>query len=139
MAPFSQSADRASQPMYTLLGVASLLLLGFGVWIRIRFLRTSQEVFFGPNLHDRIEAIFGPYEGMQISPDALETLEAEAGRAFDDILTGVGLVFDGWTLRVRLDDLLGPIPEIHGPKGQVLAVAAFEKRLRERQIDLPSR
>jgi hypothetical protein len=123
--------------MYTLLSVSALLLLCFGVWTRVRFLRTSQEVFFGPNLHDRIDAIFGPYEGTQLSQEALDTLEAEAGRAFDDILTGVGLVPEGWRLGVRLDDLLGPVPEIHGPKGQVLAVAAFEKRLRERQIELP--
>jgi hypothetical protein len=124
--------------MYTLLSVFSVLLLCFGVWIRIRFLRTFKEVYFGPNLHDRIDPIFAPCEGMQLSQEALDTLEAEAGRAFDDILTGVGLVPEGWKLKVRLDDLLGPVPEVHGPKARVLALAAFEKGLRERQIELPS-
>ena len=117
--------------------VFAVILVG-GLYMRIRFMRTAHDVMFGPNLHDRIHAIFDPFEGQRVSQATLEQLEVAASRAFEDILTGVGLLPGDWKLKVHVDDVLGPIPRLHGPDGQVLEVATFEQRVRTREIELPS-
>ena len=116
--------------------VPAIALLGIAY--RIYFMRVREDVYRGPRLHARIDALFEPYTGQRLDPDSLRTLEAQADAMFRDIITGVGLVPEGWTLLVQLDDVLGPVPRLKGPAGQLLHVADFEQSLRDGTIDLPS-
>lgn len=109
---------------------------GAALAFRIRYHRARQDALYGPNLYDRIQAILEPYEGQQLSRDSLVILEAEAATAFRDILTGVGLRPGRWKLRVHADEVLGPVPHVHGPEGEVMDLADFEQRLREGRIQL---
>jgi|SRR6188768_2257140 len=115
----------------------ALILLGLAA--RIHFMRTREDVFHGPQLHARLDALFEPYVGQRPTPELVATLEAEADTLFRDILTGVGLVPNDWHLLVQVDELLGPVPRLRGPDGQLLHLADFELRLRDGRIDLPSR
>lgn len=116
--------------------LAPALLTGAYLYIRIRYMRARHEAFFGPHLYAQIEAMFEPFEGKQVDDEVLIQLEREAARKFEDILNGVGLLSSGWHLKVELDDLLGPVPRIHGPNGQLLTVSAFEHRLRTGALEL---
>ncbi|HET7543896.1 MAG TPA: hypothetical protein VFK05_28690 [Polyangiaceae bacterium] len=112
--------------------------IAFGIGSRIYFMRAREDVFRGPNLYARIDALFEPYAGQQLSPEIVAHLEAEADTLFRDIVTGVGLVPNHWRLLVHVDDVLGPVPRLRGPNGQLLDVADFEQRLRDGRINLSS-
>jgi hypothetical protein len=120
-----------------ILAVILLLLTIPALGLRIYFMRQTENTYRGPHLHARLHAMFDAYDGVQLAPAELRSLELRADTAFRDIITGVGLVPTGWGLRVHLDELLGPFPRIHGPNGQVLDVAEFERRLRDGELDLP--
>jgi hypothetical protein len=117
-------------------GIGLVLLVLIGTILRIRFARGHNDVLVGPQLQSRIQALFEPFEGSRLSPEGRRSLELQADAAFRDILTGVGLVPTGWSVRVTLDDVLGPVPRVHGPDGEVLTVADFERRLREGHLEL---
>jgi hypothetical protein len=121
------------------LAIGVVLLVLIGTMLRIRFARGHSDVLVGPQLHSRIQARFEPLEGARLSPEGLRSLELQADADFRDILTGVGLVPTGWSVRVVLDDVLGPVPRVHGPDGEVLTVADFEHRLREGRLELADR
>jgi len=117
-------------------GVVAAAFAILGIAYRIYFMRTREDVFRGPHLRARIDAMFEPYTGQRLSADRLRALESEADVLFRDIVTGVGLVPDGWTVQVHIDDLLGPVPRLKGPDGQLLYPADFEQRIRDGRIDL---
>lgn len=119
-----------------LLAFCLLLFAVLGGSLRLRASRDPRNVLSGPNLHYRIQALFEPFEGARVTPEERESLEQRADTLFRDILTGVGLVPIGWDVRVELDDVLGPVPRVHGPLGEVMAIAAFEHRLREGSLQL---
>jgi len=114
--------------------VAALVIVGFA--IRILLMRDNEDVLRGPHLHARLDVIFEPHAGQRLSPDAVLALQARADTEFRDIMTGVGLVPDPWCVRVHLDDVLGPVPRVHGPAGQVLHVGEFEQRVLDGRIEL---
>lgn len=119
-----------------LLGSIAGIFALLGIAYRIYFMRVREDFFRGPHLHARIDAMFEPYLGQRVSEDGLRALQSQADGMFRDIMTGVGLVPDGWTLLVHVDDLLGPVPKLKGPNGQLLDVADFEQRIRDGKIDL---
>ena len=109
------------------------------LWTFARLFRdVSNGAFSGVQLHDRIDALFEPSVGQQPTPELVASLQAEADALFRDILTGAGLVPNEWRVLVHVDDVLGPVPRIHGPNGQELQVAAFEQRLLEGTLVLPT-
>lgn len=113
-------------------------IIVFGVGTRIYFMRAREDVFRGPHLHARIDALFEPYSGQKPSPRVLALLQTEADTLFRDVMTGVGLVPNDWQLLVQVDDVMGPVPHLRGPEGQLLHIADFEQRLRDGRIDLTS-
>jgi hypothetical protein len=50
----------------------------------------------------------------------------------------LGLLPGEWSLHVHVDELLGPIPQLHGPGGQVVGLGVFERSLVDGSLDLPS-
>jgi hypothetical protein len=117
-------------------GYLAGIFAALGIAYRIYFMRTQEDVFRGPHLHDRLDALFDPYVGQTLDQDAIRTLQAQADELFRDIITGVGLVPDGWTVLVHIDEMLGPVPRLTGPDGELLHIADFEQRLRDGRIDL---
>lgn len=113
-------------------------VLVFGLANRVYFMRRRETAFRGPRLHARIDALFDAYVGQNLAPEVVAALQAEADRLFRDVLTGVGLVPNEWRLVVQIDELLGPVPRVGGPDGQLLHVADFEQRIQDGRIDLPS-
>lgn len=116
--------------------IGIVLLVLIATILGIRFGGGRDDVLVGPQLHSRLHALFEPFEGAPLSPEGLSSLELQADAAFRDILTGVGVVPTGWSVRVTLDDVLGPVPSVHGPDGEMLTVAEFEHRLREGRLKL---
>jgi hypothetical protein len=112
--------------------VAAVLALLLGV----RFSRARREIVYGPRLYQRFGDILAPYEGQSVPPEHLSKVQARLNELFFDALTGVGLVPSGWDVHVVLDDVLGPVAQIHGQNGEVLSIAEFEQRVREGQLDL---
>lgn len=121
------------------LAIGALVLVLVVMIVRIRFARGHNDVLVGPQLHARLQDLFAPYEGSHPTPESLQELERRADTAFRDILTGVGLVPTDWAIRVVIDDILGPVPHVHGPHGVTLTVADFEHQLREGVLDLAGR
>ena len=117
------------------LAVVAVVLALLGTVYRVYFWRVREDVYRGPHLHARLDAIFEPYIGQALTDDHRRALEAQADTLFRDIMTGVGLVPDGWTVLVQADELLGPVPRLKGPDGKLLHVADFEQRLRDGRID----
>ena len=137
MRPLSNNGTLGGRRIAMILAVILLLLSIPALGLRIYFMRQTEDTYRGPHLHARVHAIFDAYDGVQLAPAELRALELRADTAFRDIITGVGLVPTGWGLRVHVDELLGPVPRIHGPDDEVLDVAEFERRLRDGEIDLP--
>jgi hypothetical protein len=106
------------------------------VLLRAHFQQGRSDVFVGPRLHERMEELFEPHLGQAVSPAVARELEAQANRLFNDVMTGVALVPDGWRVVVQNDEALGPVPRLQGPNGQLLDVAEFEQRVREGRLRL---
>jgi hypothetical protein len=115
-----------------------VLVMAAGALVRALHGRKRDGFYQTPRLCERMEPVFRPYEGRQPSPAELAELSREAGRLFSDIITGLGLMPGRWSLQIHVDDILGPLPQVHGPSGQVLGLAAFERGLTDGSIDLPS-
>jgi len=113
-------------------------LVALAVALRLYFLRTRGATPRGPNLHARIDALFEPYVGQELPPEVVAALQSQADNLFRDIVTGVGLLPNDWRLLVHMDDVLGPVPRVRGPSGELLHVADFEQRLYDGRIELPS-
>lgn len=71
------------------LALIAVVLLAFRLGIRIYFMRTREDVFRGPHLHARIDALFEPYIGHQPTPELVAALQSQADKLFRDIVTGV--------------------------------------------------
>ena len=124
--------------MPVLFGFLFLICAALGIAFRIFFMRVREDVFRGPHLHARLDALFEPYIGQHLSSDSIQELESQADVMFRDVITGVGLLPHGWSVLVHTDDVLGPVPRMKGPDGQLLHVADFEQRLRDGRIELPA-
>lgn len=118
---------------YGLLTLIALLGLALGGFAS----RRRDGFFQAPLLRERIDALFTPFEGRQPSSAELEQLQRQASELFRDIITGLGYLPEQWSLHVHVDELLGPLPRFHGPDGQVLGLAVFDRRLRDGSLILP--
>ncbi len=123
--------------MEWLLTVLVLLTVTGALWRAVHG-RKRDGFFQAPLLGERLEPLFKPYEGRQPSAEELATLSRDARRLFEDIITGLGLLPGEWSLEVRVDELLGPLPQLHGPNGQIAGLAVFERWLVDGSLDLPS-
>lgn len=121
--------------MLTLGGLGFLVLTA---WLLRGVLSGRRDgPFSAPLLLERIDALFVRYEGQRPSAAEVEQLERDASRLFRDIITGLGYLPDDWSLRVHVDELLGPVPRLHGPEGLVLGLAVFDRGLRDGSLILP--
>jgi hypothetical protein len=68
----------------------------------------------------------------------LATLTRDAQRLFENVITGLGLLPGEWSLQVRVDELPDPLPQLHGPNGQVVGLGVFERGLVDGSLDLPN-
>jgi hypothetical protein len=114
-----------------------VLLITVGALLRGLHGRKRDGFFQAPLLCERMESVFLPYAGRQPSPAELVELSRDARRLFSDIITGLGLMPGPWSLQIHVDDILGPLPQVHGPGGQILGLAVFERGLIDGSIDLP--
>ncbi|MEP7121166.1 MAG: hypothetical protein ABJE95_09660 [Byssovorax sp.] len=98
------------------------------------FVNALAEGRVGPSLLDRMNELLEPYQGVQLSAEDLESLEARAAAHFVDILANDGFVVRGWQVVLRNDEVLGPQCFLKSSAGAELSLVEFTLRLRKGTI-----